>query len=147
MSVLVSCLSWSPVSPGLLSLLVSCLSWFMSHVSPGLMSLLVSCILSLLVSCLSWSHVSCLSWSHVSPVSPGLLWPPGDLSTSDSCGSDPGRRRQLQEQVLMPLPDPGADPALNWSNLVDAAKAFEGELTQIPLTRPRLGSEENLLHF
>ncbi|XP_046903833.1 signal-induced proliferation-associated 1-like protein 1 [Hypomesus transpacificus] len=51
----------------------------------------------------------------------------GDLSTSDSCGSDPGRRRQLQEQVLMPLPDPGADPALNWSNLVDAAKAFEAE--------------------
>lgn len=33
---------------------------------------------------------------------------------------------QLEDPVLMPLPDAGADGPLDWAHLVDAAKAFEG---------------------
>ncbi|XP_055720777.1 signal-induced proliferation-associated 1-like protein 1 isoform X2 [Salvelinus fontinalis] len=48
----------------------------------------------------------------------------GDLCESSS--QDQGvRRQQLGDPCLMPLPNSGADRALDWSNLVDAAKAFE----------------------
>ncbi|KAM4625318.1 signal-induced proliferation-associated 1-like protein 1 [Polymixia lowei] len=50
----------------------------------------------------------------------------GDLSAPESSALDQERkRRQLQEPVLMPLPDTGADGPLDWAHLVDAAKAFE----------------------
>uniref|UniRef100_A0A3P8NBV1 Signal induced proliferation associated 1 like 1 n=1 Tax=Astatotilapia calliptera TaxID=8154 RepID=A0A3P8NBV1_ASTCA len=51
----------------------------------------------------------------------------GDLSAPDSSELDQeGKKQQLQEPVLMPLPDTGADGPLDWAHLVDAAKAFEG---------------------
>ncbi|XP_066550989.1 signal-induced proliferation-associated 1-like protein 1 isoform X4 [Amia ocellicauda] len=56
----------------------------------------------------------------------------GDLSASDTSLSDlHDRRRQQQQQPLqdpglMPLPD--TDTGLDWSHLVDAAKAFEGSV-------------------
>lgn len=40
-------------------------------------------------------------------------------------------RQQLGDPGLMPLPNSGADRALDWSNLVDAAKAFEGRQSKI----------------
>lgn len=50
----------------------------------------------------------------------------GDLSAPDSSELDQERKKQqLQEPVLMPLPDTGADGPLDWAHLVDAAKAFE----------------------
>ncbi|KAM9571129.1 signal-induced proliferation-associated 1-like protein 1 isoform 2-T2 [Salvelinus alpinus] len=48
----------------------------------------------------------------------------GDLCESSSQDQE-GRRQQLGDPCLMPLPNSGADRALDWSNLVDAAKAFE----------------------
>lgn len=36
----------------------------------------------------------------------------------------------MPDPGLMPLPDAAAD--LDWSNLVDAAKAYEGESTEDP---------------
>uniref|UniRef100_A0A7N8X913 Signal induced proliferation associated 1 like 1 n=1 Tax=Mastacembelus armatus TaxID=205130 RepID=A0A7N8X913_9TELE len=51
----------------------------------------------------------------------------GDLSAPQSSELEQERKRQqLQEPVLMPLPDAGADGPLDWAHLVDAAKAFEG---------------------
>ncbi|XP_028677856.1 signal-induced proliferation-associated 1-like protein 1 isoform X2 [Erpetoichthys calabaricus] len=49
----------------------------------------------------------------------------GDLSASDTSLSEvhDKRRTPLQDPGLMPLPD--ADSGLDWSHLVDAAKAFE----------------------
>uniref|UniRef100_A0A673C809 Signal-induced proliferation-associated 1-like protein 1 n=1 Tax=Sphaeramia orbicularis TaxID=375764 RepID=A0A673C809_9TELE len=50
----------------------------------------------------------------------------GDLSAPESTESEQDRKRlQLEEPVLMPLPDTGADGPLDWAHLVDAAKAFE----------------------
>ncbi|KAM3871035.1 signal-induced proliferation-associated 1-like protein 1 [Diretmus argenteus] len=50
----------------------------------------------------------------------------GDLSAPESSALELDRKRQqLQEPVLMPLPDTGADGPLDWAHLVDAAKAFE----------------------
>ncbi|XP_026159805.1 signal-induced proliferation-associated 1-like protein 1 isoform X4 [Mastacembelus armatus] len=50
----------------------------------------------------------------------------GDLSAPQSSELEQERKRQqLQEPVLMPLPDAGADGPLDWAHLVDAAKAFE----------------------
>ncbi|XP_036397637.1 signal-induced proliferation-associated 1-like protein 1 [Megalops cyprinoides] len=51
----------------------------------------------------------------------------GDLSASDTSLSElQDRQRQpLQDPGLMPLPDADADSGLDWSHLVDAAKAFE----------------------
>lgn len=55
---------------------------------------------------------------------------PGDLSAPESSQLDQERKmQQLQEPVLMPLPDSGADGPLDWAHLVDAAKAFEGRYT------------------
>lgn len=52
---------------------------------------------------------------------------PGDLSATESSELEQERKRQqLQDPVLMPLPDSGADGPLDWAHLVDAAKAFEG---------------------
>ena len=42
----------------------------------------------------------------------------------------------MPDPGLMPLPDAAAD--LDWSNLVDAAKAYEGESTE-GLSGPALG--------
>lgn len=60
-----------------------------------------------------------------------LLFPfPGDLSAPESSELEQERnRQQLQDPVLMPLPDTGADGPLDWAHLVDAAKAFEGRHT------------------
>lgn len=53
---------------------------------------------------------------------------PGDLSAPESSELEQERKRQqLQDPVLMPLPDAGADGPLDWAHLVDAAKAFEGK--------------------
>ncbi|XP_078132924.1 signal-induced proliferation-associated 1-like protein 1 isoform X2 [Sander vitreus] len=50
----------------------------------------------------------------------------GDLSAPESLELEQERKRQqLQDAVLMPLPDSGADGPLDWAHLVDAAKAFE----------------------
>ncbi|XP_056151512.1 signal-induced proliferation-associated 1-like protein 1 [Lampris incognitus] len=50
----------------------------------------------------------------------------GDLSAPENSVLDQERRRQqLQDPVLMPLPDTGSDGPLDWAHLVDAAKAFE----------------------
>lgn len=55
---------------------------------------------------------------------------PGDLSAPESSELEQERKRQqLQDPVLMPLPDSGADGPLDWAHLVDAAKAFEGRHT------------------
>lgn len=45
----------------------------------------------------------------------------------------------MPDPGLMPLPDAAAD--LDWSNLVDAAKAYEGESADHP-TGPRAGQEQ-----
>lgn len=67
--------------------------------------------------------IQCFFYSAVSPY-------PGDLSAPESSELDLERKRQqLQDPVLMPLPDSGADGPLDWAHLVDAAKAFEGRLT------------------
>ncbi|CAB1330864.1 unnamed protein product [Coregonus sp. 'balchen'] len=56
----------------------------------------------------------------------------GDLCESSS--QDQGcRRQQLGDPGLMPLPNSGADCALDWSNLVDAAKAFEGRQSKVEM--------------
>ncbi|XP_034419563.1 signal-induced proliferation-associated 1-like protein 1 [Cyclopterus lumpus] len=50
----------------------------------------------------------------------------GDLSAPESSDLELERKRQqLQDAVLMPLPDTEADGPLDWAHLVDAAKAFE----------------------
>lgn len=49
----------------------------------------------------------------------------GDLTAPDGTEEEEERRKQLQDQALMPLPDGGADGPLDWAHLVDAAKAFE----------------------
>ncbi|XP_069574759.1 signal-induced proliferation-associated 1-like protein 1 [Brachyistius frenatus] len=50
----------------------------------------------------------------------------GDLSAPATSELELERKRQqLEEPVLMPLPDAGVDGPLDWAHLVDAAKAFE----------------------
>uniref|UniRef100_H3DJ83 Signal induced proliferation associated 1 like 1 n=1 Tax=Tetraodon nigroviridis TaxID=99883 RepID=H3DJ83_TETNG len=50
----------------------------------------------------------------------------GDLTSQERSGKDPEKlKQQLEDPVLMPLPDTGADGPLDWAHLVDAAKAFE----------------------
>uniref|UniRef100_A0A673YFQ0 Signal induced proliferation associated 1 like 1 n=1 Tax=Salmo trutta TaxID=8032 RepID=A0A673YFQ0_SALTR len=56
----------------------------------------------------------------------------GDLCESSSQDQE-GRRQQLGDPCLMPLPNSGADCALDWSNLVDAAKAFEGRQSKLEI--------------
>ncbi|MGH0142853.1 UNVERIFIED_CONTAM: hypothetical protein FKN15_014388 [Acipenser sinensis] len=53
----------------------------------------------------------------------------GDLSASDTSLS--GLHRAQQDPGLMPLPNTGMDSGLDWSHLVDAAKAFEDQRTSI----------------
>uniref|UniRef100_A0A8B9GR81 Rap-GAP domain-containing protein n=1 Tax=Astyanax mexicanus TaxID=7994 RepID=A0A8B9GR81_ASTMX len=51
----------------------------------------------------------------------------GDLTSTDgSVFEQEPRRPPLQEPPLIPLPDASTDSGLDWSDLVDAAKAFEG---------------------
>lgn len=54
----------------------------------------------------------------------------GEFSASDSSLTDiqEQRRQPMPDPGLMPLPDSASD--LDWSNLVDAAKAFEGRYLQ-----------------
>uniref|UniRef100_A0A674B078 Signal induced proliferation associated 1 like 1 n=1 Tax=Salmo trutta TaxID=8032 RepID=A0A674B078_SALTR len=59
----------------------------------------------------------------------------GDLCESSSQDQG-GMRQQLGDPGLMPLPNSGADRALDWSNLVDAAKAFEGRQSKIEIESP-----------
>ncbi|XP_030634515.1 signal-induced proliferation-associated 1-like protein 1 isoform X2 [Chanos chanos] len=50
----------------------------------------------------------------------------GDLTSTESSIFDQERHRQaLQDPCLIPLPDAKSDSGLDWSDLVDAAKAFE----------------------
>lgn len=69
-----------------------------------------------------------------------LFWPlspfSGEFSASDSSLTDiqETRRQPMPDPGLMPLPDAAAD--LDWSNLVDAAKAYEGECTLIHTGQP-----------
>uniref|UniRef100_H2ULQ9 Signal induced proliferation associated 1 like 1 n=1 Tax=Takifugu rubripes TaxID=31033 RepID=H2ULQ9_TAKRU len=50
----------------------------------------------------------------------------GDLSSQERSEKDLEKlKQQLEDPVLMPLPDSGADGPLDWAHLVDAAKAFE----------------------
>ncbi|KAK5857282.1 hypothetical protein PBY51_010537 [Eleginops maclovinus] len=50
----------------------------------------------------------------------------GDLSAPELSELEQERKRQqLQDAVLMPLPDNGTEGPLDWAHLVDAAKAFE----------------------
>lgn len=52
---------------------------------------------------------------------------PGDLTFTESSVFDPVPcRKPQQDPSLIPLPDASADSGLDWSDLVDAAKAFEG---------------------
>lgn len=55
---------------------------------------------------------------------------PGEFSASDSSLTDiqEQRRQPMPDPGLMPLPDSASD--LDWSNLVDAAKAFEGKFSE-----------------
>lgn len=64
----------------------------------------------------------------------------GEFSASDSSLTDVQEtRRPMPDPGLMPLPDAAAD--LDWSNLVDAAKAYEGE-SQEDLSRAWRGRAE-----
>uniref|UniRef100_A0A4W5NTL1 Signal induced proliferation associated 1 like 1 n=1 Tax=Hucho hucho TaxID=62062 RepID=A0A4W5NTL1_9TELE len=56
----------------------------------------------------------------------------GDLCESSSQDQG-GMMQQLGDPGLMPLPNSGADRALDWSNLVDAAKAFEGRQSKLEI--------------
>uniref|UniRef100_A0A667YAS3 Signal induced proliferation associated 1 like 1 n=1 Tax=Myripristis murdjan TaxID=586833 RepID=A0A667YAS3_9TELE len=57
----------------------------------------------------------------------------GDLSATESLAVEQEKKRQqLQDPVLMPLPDTGADRPLDWAHLVDAAKAFEANVGAVP---------------
>ncbi|MGH0164276.1 UNVERIFIED_CONTAM: hypothetical protein FKN15_046783 [Acipenser sinensis] len=53
----------------------------------------------------------------------------GDLSASDTSLSE--LHRAQQDPGLMPLPNTGMDSGLDWSHLVDAAKAFEDQRASI----------------
>lgn len=55
---------------------------------------------------------------------------PGEFSASDSSLTDiqDQRKQPMPDPGLMPLPDSASD--LDWSNLVDAAKAFEGKYSK-----------------
>uniref|UniRef100_A0A4W6ETR9 Signal induced proliferation associated 1 like 1 n=1 Tax=Lates calcarifer TaxID=8187 RepID=A0A4W6ETR9_LATCA len=64
----------------------------------------------------------------------------GDLSAPESSELEQEKRQQLQDPVLMPLPDTGADGPLDWAHLVDAAKAFEGRHTLFSFP-PRISLE------
>uniref|UniRef100_A0A3P8XK87 Signal induced proliferation associated 1 like 1 n=1 Tax=Esox lucius TaxID=8010 RepID=A0A3P8XK87_ESOLU len=60
---------------------------------------------------------------------------PSHKSLGDLCEASRqdqgGKKLQLRETGLMPLPNSGPDHTLDWSNLVDAAKAFEGRQTEV----------------
>lgn len=59
----------------------------------------------------------------------------GEFSASDSSLTDiqDQRRQPMPDPGLMPLPDSASD--LDWSNLVDAAKAFEGRSWQVTASK------------
>lgn len=50
----------------------------------------------------------------------------GDLTFTESVFEAAPFRKPQQDPGLIPLPDASADSGLDWSDLVDAAKAFEG---------------------
>ncbi|XP_076835383.1 signal-induced proliferation-associated 1-like protein 1 isoform X2 [Brachyhypopomus gauderio] len=76
----------------------------------------------------------CLFGRSTMPRSPAVRLPSyaqgakslGDLTSMGSSGFEQEPRRpRLQDPALIPLPDASADSGLDWSDLVDAAKAFE----------------------
>lgn len=72
-----------------------------------------------LLFCFLWSLPFILNYSTL-----------GEFSASDSSLTDiqEQRRQPMPDPGLMPLPDSASD--LDWSNLVDAAKAFEGKFSE-----------------
>ncbi|KAF5900074.1 signal-induced proliferation-associated 1-like protein 1 isoform X1, partial [Clarias magur] len=70
----------------------------------------------------------------------------GDLSASDTSLADLHERQRLPspELGLMPLPD--ADSGLDWSHLVDAANAFEGEGRPPRIQRSFMFSSQDISH-
>lgn len=77
-----------------------------------------------------------------------LLSPPsGEFSASDSSLTDiqDTRRQPMPDPGLMPLPDTAAD--LDWSNLVDAAKAYEGESTEGHIGQHRVLQDSTLVFW
>uniref|UniRef100_A0A4W4DZI2 Signal induced proliferation associated 1 like 1 n=1 Tax=Electrophorus electricus TaxID=8005 RepID=A0A4W4DZI2_ELEEL len=74
----------------------------------------------------------CLFGHSTMPRSP-TVHPPSYAHSAKSLGEPLDKtvmasRPPLQDPALIPLPDAGADSGLDWSDLVDAAKAFEGVL-------------------
>uniref|UniRef100_A0A3B3R7C9 Signal induced proliferation associated 1 like 1 n=1 Tax=Paramormyrops kingsleyae TaxID=1676925 RepID=A0A3B3R7C9_9TELE len=61
----------------------------------------------------------------------------GDLSASETSLTDLQERRRppVPDPGLMPLPNADADSGLDWSNLVDAAKAFEVQRASLLVTQ------------
>uniref|UniRef100_A0AAY4BVY4 Signal-induced proliferation-associated 1-like protein 1 n=1 Tax=Denticeps clupeoides TaxID=299321 RepID=A0AAY4BVY4_9TELE len=72
----------------------------------------------------------------------------GDLSASDTSLADlHERHRQPPHELgLMPLPDTDTDSGLDWTHLVDAASAFEGEGRLHRIPRGFVYSSQDLSH-
>ncbi|XP_034169531.2 signal-induced proliferation-associated 1-like protein 1 isoform X1 [Pangasianodon hypophthalmus] len=72
----------------------------------------------------------------------------GDLSASDTSLADLHERQRLPspELGLMPLPDTDTDSGLDWSHLVDAANAFEGEGRPPRIQRSFMFSSQDISH-
>ncbi|KAI5090862.1 signal-induced proliferation-associated 1-like protein 1, partial [Silurus meridionalis] len=72
----------------------------------------------------------------------------GDLSASDTSLADLHERQRLPspELGLMPLPDTDTDSGMDWSHLVDAANAFEGEGRPPRIQRSFMFSSQDISH-
>ncbi|XP_026869838.2 signal-induced proliferation-associated 1-like protein 1 isoform X1 [Electrophorus electricus] len=69
----------------------------------------------------------------------------GDLTSMESSGFEQEPHRPpLQDPALIPLPDAGADSGLDWSDLVDAAKAFEVQRATFLATKDVILRSEEL---
>ncbi|XP_035380186.1 signal-induced proliferation-associated 1-like protein 1 isoform X1 [Electrophorus electricus] len=72
----------------------------------------------------------------------------GDLYASDTSLADLHERQRLPspELGLMPLPDADTDSGLDWTHLVDAANAFEGEGRPQRMQRGFVYSSQDISH-
>ncbi|XP_072541734.1 signal-induced proliferation-associated 1-like protein 1 isoform X3 [Salminus brasiliensis] len=72
----------------------------------------------------------------------------GDLSASDTSLADLHERQRhpSPELGLMPLPDTDTDSGLDWTHLVDAANAFEGEGRPPRIQRGFMFSSQDISH-
>ncbi|XP_053469686.1 signal-induced proliferation-associated 1-like protein 1 isoform X1 [Ictalurus furcatus] len=70
----------------------------------------------------------------------------GDLSASDTSLADLHERQRLPSPELGLLPLPDTDSGLDWSHLVDAANAFEGEGRPPRIQRSFMFSSQDLSH-